>query len=154
LIRSPSGGGRGANRAYSLTDSPVGQLAWIVEKFAEWTDPAKSLPDQAVDRDQLLALVSVCWFTATGASSAHFTYEGMKAFAEFMKQAKGRAIANPQAPPMGVAVFAADHSIRSVLDPEGSLASWSEFDRGGHFPAMEVPDLLVGELRRFFASVR
>src|SRR5262249_41089150 len=65
---------------YSLNDSPVGQLAWIVEKFAEWTDPAKALPHEAVDRDQLLALVSVCWFTGSGESSAQFTYEGMKAF--------------------------------------------------------------------------
>jgi hypothetical protein len=54
---------------------------------------------------------------------------------------------------MGVAVFAGDHSIRSLLDPEQALASWSEFDRGGHFPAMETPDLLVGDLRRFCQSV-
>jgi pimeloyl-ACP methyl ester carboxylesterase len=140
--------------AYSLADSPVGQLAWIVDKFAEWTDPAKPLPHEAVDRDQLLALVSVCWFTGAGASSAHFTYEGMQAFAAFMKDhARGHAIANPQGPPSGVAVFAGDHSIRALLDPERTFTSWSEFDRGGHFPAMETPDLLVGELRRFFASV-
>ncbi|HEY8924467.1 MAG TPA: epoxide hydrolase [Polyangia bacterium] len=140
--------------AYALTDSPVAQLAWIVEKFAEWTDPAKPLPDQAVDRDHLLTLVSVCWFTGTGASSAHFTYEGMRAFAAFMKDGtRGRAIANPQGPPSGVAVFAADTSIRSLLDPDHVFASWSELERGGHFPAMEVPDLLVGELRRFFGSV-
>jgi pimeloyl-ACP methyl ester carboxylesterase len=140
---------------YALNDSPVGQLAWIVDKFAEWTDPAKPLPHQAVDRDHLLALVSVCWFTGTGASSAHFTYEGMQAFAEFMKDnARGHAIANPHGPPAGVAVFAADFSIRALLDPERTFASWSEFDRGGHFPAMETPDLLIGELRRFFGSVR
>jgi epoxide hydrolase len=140
--------------AYALNDSPVGQLAWIVEKFAEWTDPAKLLPHQAVDRDHLLALVSLCWFTGTGASSAHFTYEGMQAFAAFMKDnARGHAIANPHGPPTGVAVFAADHSIRALLDPEGVFSSWTEFDRGGHFPAMETPDLLVGELRRFFRSV-
>jgi hypothetical protein len=139
--------------AYSLSDSPVGQLAWIVEKFAEWTDPASALPDQAVDRDHLLTLVSVCWFTGTGASSAHFTDEGMKAFAEFVKEfGGGTNIANPKAPPMGVSVFAADHSIRSLLDPDGVMASWSELDRGGHFPAMETPELLVGELRRFFGA--
>ena len=77
--------------AYSLNDSPVGQLAWIVEKFAEWTDPAAALPDQAVDRDLLLALVSICWFTGSGASSAHFTYEGMQAFAEFVRESGGAA---------------------------------------------------------------
>jgi pimeloyl-ACP methyl ester carboxylesterase len=140
--------------AYSLNDSPVGQLAWIVEKFAEWTDPAKPLPHEAVDRDQLLALVSVCWFTGSGASSAHFTYEGMKAFAELMKGAEGAlpGLVNPNGPPMGVSVFAADSSIRSIVDPAGAAASWTEYDRGGHFPAMETPDLLVGELRGFFES--
>ena len=46
--------------AYALTDSPVGQLAWIVEKFKEWTDDAAELPEDAVDRDQLLTNISVC----------------------------------------------------------------------------------------------
>lgn len=141
--------------AYALNDSPVAQLAWIVEKFAEWTDPAHPLPDQAVDRDLLLALVSVYWFTQSGASAAHFTYEGMQAFAAFAAQSGGRATLAPAgSPPVGVAVFAGDHSIRGLLDPEGTVASWTEYDRGGHFPAMETPDLLVGELRRFFAGVR
>ena len=139
--------------AYGLNDSPVAQLAWIAEKFAEWTDPAAPLPDQAVDRDLLLTLVSIYWFTGGGASSAHFTYEGMKAFREMVKRSGGGAkIANPQAPPMGVSVFAADHSIRPLLDPDRALPYWAELDRGGHFPALETPELLVGELRRFFGG--
>jgi len=56
--------------AYALTDSPVGQLAWIAEKFKEWTDTAAELPEQAVDRDQLLTNISLYWFTRTGASAA------------------------------------------------------------------------------------
>ena len=56
--------------AYSLTDSPVGQLAWIVEKFKEWTHPAASLPEDAVGRDQMLTNVSIYWFTRSGASAA------------------------------------------------------------------------------------
>jgi epoxide hydrolase len=51
-------------------------------------------------------------------------------------------------------VFATDTSIRSLLDPENQVARWSEFDRGGHFPAMETPDLLTGDLREFFRTVR
>ena len=141
--------------AYSLNDSPVGQLAWIVEKFAEWTDPAAALPDQAVDRDLLLALVSVFWFTGSGASSAHFTYEGMQAFAAFVRESGGAAkLGTVPGTPFGVAVFAGDFSVRSALDPDGAAASWTEYDRGGHFPAMETPDLLVGELRRFFGSTK
>jgi epoxide hydrolase len=53
-----------------------------------------------------------------------------------------------------VAVFAADTTIRSLLDPAGAIEHWSEYDRGGHFPAMEVPDLLTGDLRTFFRSRR
>ena len=141
--------------AYSLTDSPVGQLAWIVEKFHEWTDPANELPDRAVDRDQLLTNVSVYWFTASGASSAHATYEGMQAWKQMEAAAgdhgDGEAEA-PAGPPMGVAVFAADTTIRSIMDPGGTFAHWTEYDRGGHFPAMEVPALMVADVRTFFAS--
>jgi epoxide hydrolase len=61
--------------------------------------------------------------------------------------------AGPSGPPTGVAVFAADTTIRSLLDP-GHTMHWSEFDRGGHFPAMEVPDLLTGDLREFFRGLR
>ena len=143
--------------AYSLTDSPVGQLAWIVEKFQEWTDPAASLPEDAVDRDQLLVNASIYWFTRAGALSAHMTYDGMRAWREMEAQehASDGAHAEPSGgPPTGVAVFAADTAIRSVLDPAGEIEHWSEFDRGGHFPAMETPDLLAGDIRAFFAAHR
>ncbi|PWU52135.1 epoxide hydrolase, partial [Micromonospora globispora] len=60
--------------AYALTDSPVGQLAWIVEKFKEWTDSAK-VPEDAVDRDHLLTNVMIYWLTATAGSTANFYYD-------------------------------------------------------------------------------
>jgi pimeloyl-ACP methyl ester carboxylesterase len=140
--------------AYSLTDSPVGQLAWIVEKFAEWTDPAAKLPQDAVDLDQLLAHISLYWFTSSGASSAHFTYEGMQAFAAFAQHGESSGAVVQAGAPMGVAVFGGDLTIRSLQDPTGSVAHWSEFDRGGHFPGLEVPELLAGDLRTFFAGHR
>jgi epoxide hydrolase len=142
--------------AYALHDSPAGQLAWIVEKFHEWTDPAAELPTDAVDRDQLLTGVSVYWFTGAGASSAHATYEGMQAWRELAAQQSeepGPHDHERSGPPTGVAVFAADTTIRSLLDP-GATMHWSEFDRGGHFPAMEAPDLLVGDVRAFFRRLR
>jgi pimeloyl-ACP methyl ester carboxylesterase len=144
--------------AYGLHDSPVGQLAWIVEKFHEWTDPANRRPDEAVDRDQLLTNVSLYWFTGSGASTAHATYHGMRAWREFAAHQTAGGESNwgamPPAPPTAVAVFAADTTIRSLLDPTGTMAHWSEFDQGGHFPAMEVPDLLTEDLRAFFRTVR
>jgi epoxide hydrolase len=147
--------------AYGLHDSPVGQLAWIVEKFQDWTDPAAELPTDAVDRDQLLTNVTIYWLTGAGASSAHATYEGMQAWraiaAQQAEQAGGHGDAGsgaePSGPPTGVAVFAADTTIRPLLDP-GNTMHWSEFDRGGHFPAMEAPDLVVGDVRSFFRGLR
>lgn len=143
--------------AYGLHDSPVAQLAWIVEKFHEWTDPVATLPEEAVDRDQLLTNASLYWFTGSGASSAHSTYEGMQAYREMMKwQRQDNEAAAPMTlgPPRGVAVFAADTTIRSLFDPGNTIAHWSQFAQGGHFPAMEVPDLLVADLRTFFRKLR
>lgn len=141
---------------YALNDSPIGQLAWIVEKFKEWTDPAADLPEDAVDRDQLLTNVSIFWFTGAGASSAHAVYEGMQIYRAMAARQSGVAGdhgGGGAAPPTGVMVFAADNTIRSLMDPTGQM-HWSESDRGGHFPAMEVPDLLVGDLQAFFRPLR
>lgn len=130
--------------AYALTDSPAAQLAWIVEKFREWTDATADLPEDAVDRDQLLTNVSLYWFTRTGASAAHFLYESMRA------QEWGEEGATPT----GFAVFGADPIARRLMDPDHRIAHWSEFARGGHFPAMEAPDLLAADIRAFFRTLR
>ncbi|MBN6039504.1 epoxide hydrolase family protein [Amycolatopsis sp. 195334CR] len=132
---------------YGLHDSPVAQLAWIAEKFREWTDPAHDLPEQAVDRDQLLTAISVFWFTGAGLSSAHAVYEGMQVYRQMAAHEPPADL--PPGPPVGYAVFAGDHTIRALTDPAGRVSHWSEFDRGGHFPAMEVPGLLVDDLRKF-----
>ena len=131
--------------AYALNDSPVAQLAWIAEKFREWTDPAAELPQDAVDRDRLLTNVSLYWFTGSGASAAQFLYEA----------AHAHEWPGPSEVPQGWAVFAAtDDLVRRLIDPEEKLAHWSEFDRGGHFAAMETPDLLVDDVRAFFRARR
>ncbi|TDC47011.1 epoxide hydrolase [Jiangella ureilytica] len=145
--------------AYGLADSPVGQLAWIAEKFREWTDPAAELPEDAVGRDRLLTNVSLYWFTGTGATAAHVVYEGMQAFKQFMAGAgeqhedqEWNADA-PAPPPGAVAVFAADTSIRHLVDPLGTVVRWTEFGSGGHFAAQEVPELLAADVKEFFASL-
>lgn len=129
---------------YALTDSPVGQLAWIVEKFKEWTDAGAELPEDAVDRDQLLTNVSLYWFTRSGASAAHAIYESMRA-QEWGEEGSA---------PTGWAVFGADPIARRLMDPEHQVQHWSEFERGGHFPAMEAPELLVSDLHTFYRSLR
>jgi epoxide hydrolase len=93
--------------AYALTDSPVGQLAWIVEKFKDWTDPAAELPEDAVDRDRLLTDVSLYWLTATAGSSANIYYEGAKNWGQ---------TSEPSAVPTGVAVFPMDVTIRPIAE--------------------------------------
>jgi epoxide hydrolase len=130
--------------AYSLTDSPVGQLAWIVENFKEWTDAAAELPEDAVDLDQLLTNVSVYWFTGTGASAARFLYE----------TGHSTEWGAPGTAPQGWALFAAQPFVRAMMDPRHEIAHWSEFDRGGHFAAMETPGLLVGDVRKFYRTLR
>ncbi|MGH9175872.1 MAG: epoxide hydrolase family protein, partial [Vicinamibacterales bacterium] len=130
---------------YGLTDSPVGQLAWIVEKFNEWSYPASELPQTAIDRDRILTNVMLYWLTATGASSAHLYYENMHS---------GTWHPAPAPTPTGVAVFAEDVAIRRYAERANNIVHWSEFDRGGHFAAMEAPDLLIGDLQEFFRRFR
>jgi cytochrome P450/pimeloyl-ACP methyl ester carboxylesterase len=137
--------------SYALTDSPVGQLAWIVERFKEWTD-SDEVPEDAISRDKILDTVSIYWLTATAGTSAHFYYEGAAAV---------RALATGQKPPpptvpVAVAVFPRDIllPIRSFAERDlPTLARWTEFPRGGHFAALEQPDLLVGDIRGFARSL-
>jgi pimeloyl-ACP methyl ester carboxylesterase len=131
--------------AYGLTDSPAGQLAWIVEKFKEWTGASAELPEDAVDRDHLLTNVMLYWLTGTAGSSARLYYENMHA-ASWGKE--------PSPTPTGVAVFAEDVAIRRFAEGGNNIVHWTDFDRGGHFAAMETPDLLVGDVRAFFRRFR
>lgn len=131
--------------AFGLHDSPAGQMAWIVEKFKEWTDPARELPEDAVDIDQLLTDISIYWYTGTAASSARLYKEN--------QQSWGGA-AEYSSLPHGVAIFPGDPGVRRIAEREHKVVHWSEFDRGGHFAAMEAPDLLVEDIRAFFRMVR
>jgi pimeloyl-ACP methyl ester carboxylesterase len=130
--------------AYALSDSPAFQLAFIVEKFREWTDAGCELPEAAVDKDQLLTNVALYWFTGSGASSAQFLYENMHA-----REWGGEGTA-----PKGLAVFGTRSFSRKLIDPEHRCEHYSEFERGGHFPAMEVPELLTQDLRHFYRGLR
>jgi epoxide hydrolase len=130
----------------SLVDSPAGLLAWIVEKFQEWTDPAAALPEDAVDRDRILTDVSIYWFTATAGSAAQTYYERFNDPSMWMPRERS-------AVPTGVAVFTTDLSIREFADKASNVVQWSEFDRGGHFAALEAPDLLTADVRKFFRAL-
>ncbi|MGW8576108.1 epoxide hydrolase family protein [Streptomyces niveus] len=140
-------GTRPQTLAYGLTDSPVGQLAWIVEKFMEWTDSTRR-PEDAVPRDRLLTNVMLYWLTATAGSSARHYWEA----AHPSRPPRGGRLLTPT----GVAVFAADQArpVRRIAERDNVIVHWSEFDRGGHFAAMEEPDLFAGDVRAFFRRFR
>jgi len=119
---------------YALTDSPVGQLAWIAERFAQWTDPSTPVSDE-----RMLTDISLYWLTATAASSARLHHDAPRRV-------------DPCPVPLGVAVFAHDitQSVRPLAERLYDIRHWSEFERGGHFAAMEVPELLAEDVREFF----
>jgi pimeloyl-ACP methyl ester carboxylesterase len=133
--------------AYALTDSPVGQLAWIVEKFKEWTD-SRVVPGNAVPRDLVLTNVMLYWLTATAGSSAGLYYETFHPAAPPSPR--------PSTTPTGVAVFGGDVAlpVRRIAANDNNIVHWSEYERGGHFAALEEPDLFTGDVRAFFRTLR
>ncbi|WP_405833642.1 epoxide hydrolase family protein [Streptomyces sp. NBC_01176] len=133
---------------YALTDSPVGQLAWIVEKFRQWTD-AEDRPEEAVDRDLMLTNVMLYWLTGTAGSSARIYYE--RAHADYQGAQPGISTV-----PTALAVFPHESFVplRHLAERTNNIVRWTEFDRGGHFAAAEEPGLLVDDVRAFFRSLR
>ena len=129
--------------AYSLVDSPVGQLAWALDRMAAWVHGPL---EEALTRDQILTNVMLYWVTGTAGSAARFYYEMMHAQPDWVR--------SPSSTPIGVAAFAEDVSIRRYGELGNNIVHWSDFDRGGHFAAMEAPDLLVGDIRNFFRTLR
>lgn len=137
-------GTRPQTLAPAVSDSPAGLLAWVLDVVNTFKDPAKPTPDAAIDRDMLLTNISALWFTNTIGSSMRLYKESGQWGAE---------IANSGVP-TGVAVFPGGNTIRGVAEKQNTLVHWTEFDRGGHFAAMETPDLLTADLRDFFRKLR
>lgn len=131
--------------SYALTDSPVGQLTWMAERFVDWTNPDVDGLGEAIDIDQFLTNFCLYWFTKSGASSARAMYEAMNA----------RDWLGTSAITQGVSVFGGKSTVtRAIVDPDNSLAYWQEHEQGGHFPAMEAPDVFVSDVRSFFEGRR
>jgi epoxide hydrolase len=130
--------------AVGLHDSPAGLLAWIVDLFHTFSNPATERPDDAVDRDALLTNVTIYWLTETLASSARI----------YKESSQWGAPLESSGVPTGCALFPGDSTIRAIAERENNVVHWSEFDRGGHFAAMEAPDLLVDDVRAFFRKIR
>jgi pimeloyl-ACP methyl ester carboxylesterase len=130
---------------YALDDSPAGLAAWIVEKFRSWCDCGGNV-EKAFTKDELLTNITIYWATQTAASSARIYYESQRAAAP-----QGRV-----GVPTACAVFPKEINIppRRWVEASYNLTRWTEMPRGGHFAALEEPDLLVGDLRAFFRDLR
>jgi pimeloyl-ACP methyl ester carboxylesterase len=126
--------------AYGLADSPVGQLGWYTEWFDDYGENVGT-----IDQDALLTNVSVYWLTRTAGSAARLYREAAASWSRVVERSEV---------PLGVAVFPGDSTVRRFAEREHNLVHWSEFDRGGHFAALQAPDLLIGDVRDFFRKLR
>jgi microsomal epoxide hydrolase len=134
--------------AYALTDSPAGLAAWIVEKFRRWSDCNGDV-ESAFRRDHLLTNITAYWVTGTIGSSMRLYYESMRA-------GTFGAPAEPVRVPTGVALFPREllRPPRAWVEAHYDLRHWTEMPRGGHFAAMEQPELFARDVRAFFRTVR
>ena len=139
-------GTRPQTLGYGLADSPVGQAMWIYEKFQGWTDN-KGDPEEAISLDHMLDDITLYWLTNTAASSARIYYESFRK--DFVRM--------PLELPIAVSIFKGDMFTPPKVWGErtySKLFYWNEVPRGGHFAALEQPQLFVSELRKAFRQVR
>lgn len=129
--------------AFGLVDSPVAQLAWNTELFFGFLCEGANF----VDRDKFLTHVSIYWFTGTGGSAANIYFEDAQSGAGY-REAENKT-------PTGVAVFPWDfRSVRSFAERANNIVHWTEMPRGGHFAAVDAPDLLAEDIRKFFGPLK
>jgi len=131
----------------ALNDSPVGLAAWIVEKFRTWCD-CDGNPETIFSRDELLTNITLYWVTQTAASSARIYYESRHPTTPVNRNR------------IEVPTACADFPKEIIWSPRAHVAArynivrWTEMPRGGHFAALEQPQLLVDDVRAFFREVR
>ncbi len=133
--------------AFGLQDSPSGLAAWIVEKWRRWSDCDGDL-ESVYTKDELLTNVMIYWVTNTIGSSMRLYYES------FGPMTGPPAYSGVEVP-TGVAAFnEVNRPPRALCEPHFDIHRFTVMERGGHFPAMEVPDDLVEEVRAFFRPLR
>lgn len=134
--------------AYALNDSPAGLAGWIVEKFRSWSDCGGDL-ESAISRDDLLTNLTVYWVTGTAGSSARLYYETFSSGQPVMPGGRVEV-------PTAVARFPREiyRPPRRWVEEAFDLRRWTVMPRGGHFAALEQPQLLVEDVRAFFRDLR
>jgi len=128
----------------ALNDSPAALLGWLIEKFRAWSD-CDGDPENAFTRDQLLTIVSIYWFTQTSASAARLYWEHRNS-----KEAQQYVSV-----PTGVARYPKEvlRFPRPWVERAYNVTHWAEMPRGGHFAAMEQPEIFAADLRAFFTTI-
>jgi epoxide hydrolase len=137
---------------YGLTDSPAGLCAWIMEKFASWTDSG-GRPETVLTRDEMLDNITLYWLTRTATSSARLYWESFREVGEWFAKATRDTVPVPT----GCSIFPKEMprpSRRWAANRYTDIRYWGEPKQGGHFAAFEQPQLFVDELRAFFRLVR
>jgi epoxide hydrolase len=137
---------------YALTDSPAALCAWILEKFWAWTDSDGNL-DEVIPRSELIDNLMLYWLPRAGASSARLYWESIRQVNEWITGPE----VDPVDVPTGCSIFPKELQRPSRRWAERrfpDIRYWGMPERGGHFPAMEVPELFVEELCAFFRRVR
>jgi epoxide hydrolase len=131
---------------YSLNDSPAGLAAWIVEKFRTWSDSGGTV-EKKFTKDELLTNITIYWVTETGPSSVRLYYEN-----RIDPGLQGKVTV-----PFACAVFPFEMFImppRQWVEASYNLQQYTVMPRGGHFAAMEEPELLVADMRKFFSRLK
>ena len=144
-------GTRPLTLAYGLNDSPAGLAAWVVDKFWAWSDHGGDL-DSSFTKDQLLTTIMIYWVTETMPSSVRLYYESRHPTEWALPDRPRRS----DRVPVGVALFPKEIHVppRTWVEPRYNLVHWTEMPRGGHFAALEEPELFVEDVRKFFRLVR
>jgi pimeloyl-ACP methyl ester carboxylesterase len=140
-------GTRPQTPAYALTDSPTGLAAWIAEKFYVWTDHDGHL-EPPVDIDSLLTNITLYWVTGA-INSSFWPYYAVR-------HEPWPVPLTPSSTPTAYASFPREirHPPRSFAEQVFNIQRWTEMPRGGHFAALEAPDLLATDVTTFFRSLR
>lgn len=138
--------------SYAMMDSPVGVAAWIIEKFNSWSDTDGDNIESVHSKDSLLTNIMVYLVTGTF-NSASWIYYGRREEGGRLLSPEGRRVEVPTA----VALFPAEllsWPPRSYVERVYNISHWTEMPRGGHFAALEQPDLLVEDIRAFARTLR
>lgn len=148
-------GTRPLTLGYGLNDSPAALAAWIVDKFWAWSDHHGNL-DNSFTKDELLTNVMIYWVTESMPSAIRIYYEYSHNPARPHSMTPFQSTGKPV--PIGFALFPKEINVppRAWVERAlgNSVAHWTEMPRGGHFAAMEQPELLVDDVRMFFQKVR